>query len=323
MAPHQLADTVPPCDADANVHAHAYAHAYRDLRSHRRPQNRHAKQSAKYYGYRGVHPSWVGRPYFDFSSGIQTPESEAATEAEPKSDAAWATKYPNLHARMDPLLLAKARGTAPTIATWTKRDMWQDREDRIWPLDRRHHVGKRFREKRSRKWNESSVGRRMRQRSREWGFVVEDARDLARLRYDDMDTVYFDPQEWDSSWDDLEDVAVEVVEEVAYNDRGEPAPVWIDLEGERFFDAWLENGVGHCWEESGAEIDVEDGSLADQERDDFDFDFIWLESVGDAEDVSESGDYCFVHKHEGCDDPSDWAEEDDDYDMLHLEMGVG
>ncbi|ETI25641.1 hypothetical protein G647_02415 [Cladophialophora carrionii CBS 160.54] len=273
MAPHHLADTVSQCDADT------FVYAYRDLRSRRRPQNRHAKQSAKYYGYRGVHPSWVGQPYSDFSTEIQTPDSEA--EAAPKSESAWASKYPNLHASMDPLLLAKARGTAPTIATWTKRDMWQDREDRIWPLDRRHHVGKRFREKRSRKWNELSLGRRMRQRSREWGFVVEDARDLARLRYDDMDTVYFDPEEWDSSWDDLEDADVEDFEEVAYNERGEPPPEWIDLDGERFFDAWFENGVGSCWEESDAEVDVEEGSLADQEQDDFDF--IWLEDFEDAE----------------------------------------
>ncbi|EXJ57323.1 hypothetical protein A1O7_07670 [Cladophialophora yegresii CBS 114405] len=289
MAPRPPADIVSRSDADACV--------YRDLRSHRRPDNRHAKQSAKYYGYRGVHPSWIGQPYFDITTGSQDPDRESE----------WAYQYPNLHASMDPLLLAEANGTAvPKIATWTKRDMWQDRENGIWPLDRRHHVGKRIREKRCRKWNELAMGRRMRQRSREWGFVVEDARDMARLRYDDVDTVYWE----------LDDVDVEEV----YNERGEPPPEWIYLDGERFFDAWFENGVGGYWEESDGVVEVEDCSLAVQEQDDLNF--IWLRSVERAGKDSEEDDYCFVYRHEGRDDMSNYAGEDCDFEMIELWTGV-
>jgi hypothetical protein len=246
---------------------------YQDVRSRRRPCNRRAKQSAKYYGYRGVHPSWVNQPYFDFSARIQTPESE------------WAYQYPNLHASMDPLLLvgsshATGSSPAPTVATWTKRDMWNDRENDIWPLDRRHHVGKKIREKRSRKWDELGLGRRMRQRNREWEFAVEDARDMARLRYDDTDTVYWELEDRDGQWD-WDDV------EVAYNEQGESPPERIDLGGERFFGAWFENGNGGFWDDSDAE--ARDG----QEQ--HDFDFVWLE------DASDEDDYFIVSAEEGDD----------------------
>jgi hypothetical protein len=62
------------------------------------------------------------------------------------------------------------------VATWTKRDMWLDRETNIWPLDRRHHVGKRIREKRNWKWSERDLGRRMKQRVQRSEFAAEDAR---------------------------------------------------------------------------------------------------------------------------------------------------
>jgi hypothetical protein len=67
------------------------------------------------------------------------------------------------------------------VATWTKRDMWLDRETNIWPLDRRHHVGKKIREKRSWKWGERDLGRRMKQRVQRAEFAVEDA------KFEDLD----------------------------------------------------------------------------------------------------------------------------------------
>ena len=69
----------------------------------------------------------------------------------------------------------------------------------------------------------------MRQRNREWEFATDDARDLATWRDWDVDTVYWD------DWDGMD------VEEVS-NDRGESPCAWMDLDGERFFDAWLEDG---------------------------------------------------------------------------------
>src|ERR1700761_3505089 len=159
---------------------------YKDLRSRRRLRNRQAKQSAKYYGYRGVHPSWIDQPYFDFARTIQSPY--------------WTYNHPNIYASMDPLVT----GAEAKVATWTKRDMWLDREYNIWPLDRRHHVGKRIREKSCWKWNEQSIGRRTRIEHRNWELAVEDARDVARLMDDDNDTVYWELEE--REWDDVEEV---------------------------------------------------------------------------------------------------------------------
>lgn len=72
-----------------------------------------------------------------------------------------------------------------TVATWTKHDMWDDRDRDIWPLDRRHHRGKKIRERRSRKWTLSDLGRRMKQRQRELGFALEEG-DLTSVFDDDL-----------------------------------------------------------------------------------------------------------------------------------------
>jgi hypothetical protein len=45
------------------------------------------------------------------------------------------------------------------VSIWTKRDMFLDCETDIWPLDRRHHKGKKIREKRSARWELKRLGR--------------------------------------------------------------------------------------------------------------------------------------------------------------------
>ncbi|KAJ9610248.1 hypothetical protein H2200_005025 [Cladophialophora chaetospira] len=185
---------------------------YKDLRSHRRLQNRQAKQSAKYYGYRGVDPAWVNQPYISFP---QNNQSLFCAET---------------HASADPLI---SNGAEAKISTWTKHDMFLDRETNIWPLDRRHHVGRHIREKYSHKYNELALGRRMRQRNAEWEFAIHDARDLAGFPEEPVDHDWYWENEqwlWEKGWPEI------------YNEWGEPLKAWMDLDGERFFDAWFEDG---------------------------------------------------------------------------------
>jgi len=96
----------------------------KDVRSFTHALNRQRKQSQKYYGYRGVKPSWVGQTYYD----------------QPTSDF-WPQQ---------PQITAIGKASTPMARVWTKRDMYLERDNNIWPLDFRHHVGKRKREKR---WN--------------------------------------------------------------------------------------------------------------------------------------------------------------------------
>jgi hypothetical protein len=70
---------------------------------------------------------------------------------------------------------------AHEVATWTKRDIRLDQETNIWPLDRRHHVGKKIREKRNWKWSDRDLRRRMKQKVQRLEFAVEDA------RFEDLD----------------------------------------------------------------------------------------------------------------------------------------
>jgi hypothetical protein len=179
---------------------------YRDLRSHKRIRNRLAKQSQKYYGYRGVDPNWVGQDYL-------------ALPASWVSRPSWTYDYPNVWASMDPLVTSEA--DLLQKQTWTKRDMWQDREQNIWPLDRRHHVGKRKREKSCSKWDELALGRRMKQREKEWGLLADEGR-AARI-YDDCDC------DVDTIWWDLEPFWYDEVLDA----DDEQLPTQMDLEGRR------------------------------------------------------------------------------------------
>jgi hypothetical protein len=51
--------------------------SHRDLRSIRSAHN-HVKQSAKYYGFRGVDPKWVGQPYDTLWREAQTFSARSA-----------------------------------------------------------------------------------------------------------------------------------------------------------------------------------------------------------------------------------------------------
>ncbi|EXJ75413.1 uncharacterized protein A1O5_02109 [Cladophialophora psammophila CBS 110553] len=181
-----------------------YAETYKDLRSQRRIRNRLSKQSAKYYGYRGVHSSWVDQQYLSVTRSPQP------------------YFYPNLNvfASCAPLVID---ATDMKVSTWTKRDMWLDRDVDIWPLDRRHHKGRRIREKYCWKWNELEMGRRMRQKARYLDLAVEDGESLAAD--DGVGTVYWE----------LDDLWREEVDEI-FNDRGERPPLFVDLDGERRFE---------------------------------------------------------------------------------------
>ncbi|KAK5447825.1 hypothetical protein LTS15_009324 [Exophiala xenobiotica] len=124
------------------------AETHRDLRSRRYTRNRCAKQSAKYYGYRGVDPSWLGQPYHSLAS---TPASQTALK---EIYGPFSTIYP----AFGPLVSVPRH---MNVSIWTKRDMFLDCETDIWPLDRRHHRGKKIREKRSAKWELKRLGRGM------------------------------------------------------------------------------------------------------------------------------------------------------------------
>ncbi|KAK5051920.1 hypothetical protein LTR84_002723 [Exophiala bonariae] len=140
----------------ANDHGEDYA-AYKDLRSLKRSQNRISKRSAKYYGFRGVDPNWIGQPY----------------------DPVWRSSV-TLWNNSLPISRLDAR---PRV--YTKRDMWEDRDFNIWPLDRRHHMGKKKREKRSWKYQERALGRGTKLRGKMTAFASDDISYL-----DDIDSVY-------------------------------------------------------------------------------------------------------------------------------------
>ncbi|OAP59227.1 hypothetical protein AYL99_06525 [Fonsecaea erecta] len=181
-------------------HDCTYSETYKDLRSEKRGRNRLSKQSAKYYGYRGVQPSWIDQEYLSFTN---TPRQHF---------------YPNFSIFVSSAPLV----TEPThakVAMWTKRDMWLDRGVDIWPLDIRHHRGRRIREKYSFKWNELEFGRRMKQKSRCLEFAAQDGELLATD--DDADTMYWDFEE---NWDfDLDE---------GRNDHDERPPRYVGLDGE-------------------------------------------------------------------------------------------
>lgn len=71
------------------------------------------------------------------------------------------------------------------ISTWTKRDMWLDRDTNIWPLDRRHHRGKKIREKRNTAWELEMLGRSLKAKSKAInGAIAEGQAEAAMLCHD-------------------------------------------------------------------------------------------------------------------------------------------
>lgn len=106
--------------------------AYKDIRSSKRCQSRFAKRSAKYYGFRGVDPNWIGQPCDPVWRSHQRDMNTAATPIQAMPQGLDTFKN-------EASLESNARSRV-----YTKRDMWLDRELNIWPLDRRHHVGRKF-----------------------------------------------------------------------------------------------------------------------------------------------------------------------------------
>lgn len=133
---------------------------HKDLRSAQREFNRNAKQSNKYYGYRGVDPNWVGQPYYALCPGGSDDISQY--------DKAW-------YSSCAPLVAMPQRMKQ---GVYTKHDMYQDRSSDIWPLDRRHHKGKRVREKHAVKRAQLAMGTRLKQRSKGLAFEVSTGKDL-------------------------------------------------------------------------------------------------------------------------------------------------
>lgn len=152
--------------------AHDTTPTHLDLRSYKHALKREAKQSAKYYGYRGVHPSWIGQRYHALG-----PDSDQALTD-------LLSPLPHIfYTSCDPLI------TMPKhmqVATWTKRDMWDDRENDIFPLDRRHHKGKRIRDKKWWKWNPKGRERCAKMKTRALEFA------LGGADVESVDTCYFD-----------------------------------------------------------------------------------------------------------------------------------
>lgn len=201
---------------------------HKDFRSKRRIKSRRSKQSAKYYGYRGVHPSWVDQPYLTFPNM--------------KSQFGWTSSNSHIYASCDPLV---TDASDAKVATWTKRDMWHAREENIWPLDRRHHSGKPASE---RKYNALALGRRMKQRQPDYT-GLEEVVELVRDMSADDDSIY-----WCSTsiWGEFD--------EEIYNDRGEAPQTAMNLFGERIQD-FVEDGP--CsW---GIYSDLEQGGPSNRE----------------------------------------------------------
>jgi len=228
--------------------------SHRDLRSHSHAVNRQSKQSAKYYGYRGVHPSWIDQAYFSLEPSPTIPY------------------YGPFHSRFYP-------SCAPLVAypghvrvsTWTKHDMWMDRDTAIWPLDRRHHTGKKIREKRSWKWNEIGLGRKMKQKARRLASAVQGAEIepldpvgyYHRLFVDEMDEEY----ESRVGLDDLDEAAAAGTDGAPLT--GDACDVPSDVE------VWSSLAFGHAVD---AESEDEDGFHIVSDRD---FDVVSMASMGD------------------------------------------
>lgn len=124
---------------------------------------------------------------FALRNYIEAALSEARGHIAPSSDAESA--LPNVPL---PDLLELLKTQAPNIAipdnltlklkvsVWTKQDTFADKEYNIWPLDVRHHRGKRrIREKHLEKWNLKHIGRGGKQlQSRSQG-IKEEATDTS------------------------------------------------------------------------------------------------------------------------------------------------
>ncbi|KIW10387.1 hypothetical protein PV08_11349 [Exophiala spinifera] len=192
-----------------------YADQYRDLRSRRHARNRHAKHASKYYGYRGVHPSWVGQPHYSF---MLHPSTRRSLPGE----------YSSFYQASAPLVSMPQH---MKISTWTKRDMWLDRDTDIWPLDRQHHRGKKIREKRHTKWTLETLGRRMKAQSKTMnGTIAEGRAEVAMLCHDQgwnrgHEHPDSDPSNSDSEVDDngsmVQDIADEDREQADHDGSGD------------------------------------------------------------------------------------------------------
>ncbi|KAI1616687.1 hypothetical protein EDD37DRAFT_604633 [Exophiala viscosa] len=128
---------------------------HRDLRSQKHTLNREAKKSAKYYRYRAVDPNWIGQQYYDL-------HPEVWNTIDGVEHVFWPMR--------DPLL---SRPEDLIVSTWTKRDMWYDRERGIRAV--RWRVGRRSRDKHCQAYIQKKLQRDPKTRSRASEFAREGA----------------------------------------------------------------------------------------------------------------------------------------------------
>jgi len=190
---------------------------YADIRSLSRPHTRSQKAKQKYYGYRGVRPSQVGQPFLSFPD---PPHSER--------------RLPNMRGD-DPLL---AMPDKAKVRVWTKRDMFDSREDNIWPLDRRHHRGR--------------VAR-----GRGWGPPVLDHRRTKRLN-EDMRWEVEDPWlfDWLNAAEEDQRIIAEYFGEKDENDLDLPVTEYTKLVG-------LAGGTNGTIIKVGSDVESEFDMLVD------------------------------------------------------------
>ena len=139
---------------------------YQDLRSEAQTLSRHRDAYHKYYGYRGVKPSWPGQKFLDISNSLnrQPWPCTCVPQVGPEGEA--------------------------RIRTWTKQDQYENREFDIWPLDRHHHVGRRRRRNCCYISPRQEDERKMKSRNRA-KYELEEALELARGE-----------ASWSNGWDD-------------------------------------------------------------------------------------------------------------------------
>ena len=105
MATSAIDDALPDCFSD-----------HKDLRAPSIPRKREAVERQKYFGFRGINRGAVGQSYIALEFGTDS-----------------CMKCGN-----DPLL---SEPTAKkSIKTWSRMDMFAERQWNIWPLRYPHHV---------------------------------------------------------------------------------------------------------------------------------------------------------------------------------------
>lgn len=103
--------------------------SFRDIRSASIDRKRALKAKQKYFSYRSHHPSTIGQPYLAFRPD---PERPRISQDISNNSIHSGIPIPQL-------------GESTCVKIWTKRDMWEERMEGIYPLRRPHHYGRCYR----------------------------------------------------------------------------------------------------------------------------------------------------------------------------------